>query len=342
VPQPCFDNLLAVLAREAPPRPTLFEFFLNQRLHQRLGGPLDAADGEDAGSRQVMRAFLAAGYDYVTMHASTFGFPSGQRRHAASVSQSEGAVIGDRAGFDAYAWPSPDDHPIDRLDRLAAHQPAGARFVVPGPSGVLENVIHLVGYEQLCYLVIDDPELAGDIFDAVGSRLVRYYELAAPHPAVGACISNDDWGHKTQTLLPPPLMRRFVFPWHRRIVETVHAAGKPVILHSCGARHEIMEDVIGAGYDAVHSFEDLIQPIEAAWEQWGERIALMGGIDVDFLCRAGVEAVRRRTASMIERTRCRGWAVGSGNSIPYYVPDDSYLAMIGEALGTEVTLSAVG
>ncbi|MBI5831520.1 MAG: hypothetical protein HZB16_04310 [Armatimonadetes bacterium] len=329
--QACFDNLLCVLRREEPPRPTLFEFFLNQRLHESLGGPLDPALGDDAGSVQVIRAFAAAGYDYATMHASTFGFPGGQRRHAASVSQSEGAVIATRADFEAYAWPNPDDFPIDRLDRLAPHLPDGAKFVVPGPSGVLENVIHLVGYEQLCYLVIDDPELAGDIFDAVGSRLVRYYQLAAAHPAVGACISNDDWGHKTQTLLPPPLMRRYVFPWHARIVETIHAAGRPVILHSCGARHEIMEDVIGAGFDAVHSFEDLIQPIEAAWEQWGSRIALMGGIDVDFLCRAPLEAVGARVSALIDKTACRGWAVGSGNSIPYYVPDEAYFAMIDAA-----------
>ncbi len=328
---PCFGNLLAVLARKTPDRPTLFEFFLNARLHERLGGPLDETLGEDAGSVQVIRAFMAAGYDYATMHASTFGFPGGTRRHAASVSQSEGAVIGSRADFEAYAWPEPDDHPIDRLDRLAGHLPAGARFIVPGPSGVLENAIHLVGYEQLCLMVLDDPELAGDVFDAVGSRLVRYYELAAPHPAVGACISNDDWGHKTQTALPPALMRRFVFPWHTRIVAAIHAAGKPAILHSCGARHEIIDDIVGIGFDAVHSFEDGIQPIEAAYEQLSDRLALMGGIDVDFLCRAPLDAIRARVEAMIDATACRGWAVGSGNSIPYYVPDEAYLAMIDAA-----------
>ncbi len=31
---PNFNNLLAVLRREVPERPTLFEFFLNERLYQ--------------------------------------------------------------------------------------------------------------------------------------------------------------------------------------------------------------------------------------------------------------------------------------------------------------------
>ena len=36
LPSPDFDNLLAVLRREVPARPTLFEFFHNERLYQRL------------------------------------------------------------------------------------------------------------------------------------------------------------------------------------------------------------------------------------------------------------------------------------------------------------------
>jgi hypothetical protein len=36
---PDFSNLLAVLQRKAPPRPTLFEFFLHPRLYERLAGP---------------------------------------------------------------------------------------------------------------------------------------------------------------------------------------------------------------------------------------------------------------------------------------------------------------
>ena len=36
--RPEFDNLLAVLRRGRPARPTVFEFFLNPRLYRRLLG----------------------------------------------------------------------------------------------------------------------------------------------------------------------------------------------------------------------------------------------------------------------------------------------------------------
>jgi uroporphyrinogen decarboxylase len=40
----------------------------------------------------------------------------------------------------------------------------------------------------------ENPELVGDIFEAVGSRLARHYEICSKFDSVGALVSNDDWG----------------------------------------------------------------------------------------------------------------------------------------------------
>jgi uroporphyrinogen decarboxylase len=123
---------------------------------------------------------------------------------------------------------------LSRLDRLSDHLPDGMKLIVYGPGGVLENVIALVGYDNLCYLLVDDRELVQEIFDAIGSRLVKYYEICAPFKTVGVLISNDDWGFNTQTMLSVEDMRQYVIPWHKKIAEVIHASGKPAILHSCG------------------------------------------------------------------------------------------------------------
>ena len=48
--RPDFDNLLAILHLEEPTRPTLFEFFLNDRLYARLAGaPYTGAPDDDDG-----------------------------------------------------------------------------------------------------------------------------------------------------------------------------------------------------------------------------------------------------------------------------------------------------
>lgn len=285
---PDFENLVRVLRREKPKRPTLFEFFLNGRLYKKLAGaawtdePSLVAQG-----RMLIHAFGNAGYDYATVPGASWYFPMGERHREKSFSVNEGAVITDRASFDAYPWPDPDAADYSSLDDLAADLPRGMKLIVSGPMGVLENVMHLVGHDNLCYMIADDPLLADDIFEAVGSRLVRHYERAAKHDSVGACISNDDWGFKTQTMLSPAHLRYFVFPWHKQIVEVIHAAGKPAILHSCGQLEAVMDDVIDEmRFDGKHSFEDAICPVEEAYRRWGNRIAILGGIDLGFVCTA--------------------------------------------------------
>jgi len=89
-------------------------------------------------------------------------------------------------------------------------------------------------------------------------------------------------------------------------------------------------------YDAKHSFEDTILPVEEAYEKYQGRIAVLGGIDLDFVCRASPREIRKRSEAMLERSSGRGgFALGTGNSVPEYVPDENYFAMIDAALGAQ-------
>ena len=335
VGEPDFGNLLAVLQRQRPSRPTLFEFFLNGPLYTRLAGePQPAWPAALADQLRVVHAFHNAGYDYATFRIPGFRFPAGPVAQQATRSLNDGAVIRDRASFAAYPWLDPDAVDYSILDQVVPCIPPGMKLIVCGPGGVLENAIGLVGYESLCLMIMDDEDLAAELFAAVGSRLARFYRRVVEYDSVGAVIGNDDWGFKSQTMLSPADMRRFVFPWHRQSVAAAHAAGKPAILHSCGCLGEVMDDVIDdIQYDAKHSFEDAIQPIEDAYEQYHDRIALLGGIDLDFICRSTPEEVHTRSTQMLERAAGRGaYALGTGNSVPEYVPDQGYFAMIRAAV----------
>jgi uroporphyrinogen decarboxylase len=212
--------------------------------------------------------------------------------------------------------------------------PEGMKLIFPSPDGVLENATSIVGYEALCYMILDQEKLAYAIFEAIGSRMVRFFEICAVHSVVGACIADDDWGFKTQTQFSPRDMRKFVFPWHKKIVETVHAAGKPILLHSCGHFQRIINDVIeDLKFDGRHSYEDIIMPVEEAYEKYHDRLAILGGIDMDFICRSSPQEVYRRSKAMLERSVARGsYALGTGNSVPDFVPEENYYAMIWAAL----------
>lgn len=326
--EPNFENILKVLKRQQPDRPTLFEFYLDNGISQRLTGQKAKSAWDCSWNYQmIIPAMQKAGYDYATMHSCDFGFPV-NRQQGRTVSMSHG-VIEDEASFLAYPFMDPDKCDEGRLAKAEKLLPKGMKIIVFGPSGVLENVISLVGYETLCYMIHDDEKLAERIFDAVGGRLVRYYERCLRYDCVGAIISNDDWGFNSGTMLSTDDMRKYVFPYHRQIVALAHRAGRPVILHSCGNLERVMDEIIDdMKFDGKHSYEDKILPVEEAYERFKDRIAVLGGIDVDFVCRSSSREVYERCKAIVDKTKCVGYALGTGNSIPDYIPEENFKAML--------------
>jgi uroporphyrinogen decarboxylase len=55
----------------------------------------------------------------------------------------------------------------------------------------------------------------------------------------------------------------------------------------------------------------------------------LGGIDVDFMCRSTPREIKLRCQKMLARSSGRGgYALGTGNSVPEYIPYDNFIAMI--------------
>ncbi|MCL2821337.1 MAG: hypothetical protein FWD38_11040 [Oscillospiraceae bacterium] len=332
--EPDFNEFLCVLNKGKPSRPVLFEFFMNPVIYEILAGYKQKENTEESRCEQMIDAFHAGGYDFATVHASDFSFPIAKREFQKTSSLNDGFVITDKKSFDEYRWPDPRDFDCSRLDKMGKYMPDGMKLMVAGPCGVLENTIALVGYENLCFLLLDEPELVEQVFTEVGERLYKYYQTAAAHDAVGLLMVNDDWGFNTQTFLSPKDMRRYIFPWHKKIVELAHQHNKPAILHSCGFADEIMDDIIDdIKFDGKHSYEDVIKPVEESYKLWGRRIGILGGIDVDFLIRSSTDVITKRSSQMLELAEENGsYALGSGNSIPEYIPYEHYKAMIDAAL----------
>jgi uroporphyrinogen decarboxylase len=85
------------------------------------------------------------------------------------------------------------------------------------------------------------------------------------------------------------------------------------------------------GIDARHSFEDAILPVTEAYEKYGHRIAILGGIDVDFLCRSKEEDIRKRVRDTLDVCmQGSGYCLGTGNTVTNYIPLESYLVMLDE------------
>ena len=95
-----------------------------------------------------------------------------------------------------------------------------------------------------------------------------------------------------------------------------------------------MNDIIDyMGFDGKHSYEDTIVPVEDSYEQWHNRIAILGGIDVNFVVTRTEEEITARCRAMLKRAQGRGaYALGTGNSVPEFIPQEKYIALLKAAL----------
>ena len=139
-------------------------------------------------------------------------------------------------------------------------------------------------------------------------------------------------GFKTGLMISPNDTRELVLSSHIVLARLAQKAGRQIFLHSCGKKNDIRDDLIDViGFDALHSFEDTIELVTTAKRTYGHKVALFGGIDVDFLCRADENAIRERVRSTLDICLPGGgYCLGTGNSVANYIPLDNYLTMIDE------------
>jgi uroporphyrinogen decarboxylase len=240
-------------------------------------------------------------------------------------------IIMNREDYEAYEWPSVDSINLVALDLLEGMIPPEMKmscFVM----GIFEDLRLLMGIEQMAYKSIDEPELLGDILENLTVLAEATVDRAAAHPSCGFIFYADDIGHTNSTMVSPKFLREWVFPRQKRIADACHKHGKPFLFHTCGHVDAIMEDLIETvGIDAFHSFQDNIEPVEEVYRKYGDRISILGGLDVDLLSRGTPEQVRKRTREILQVCAPGGgFCMGSGNSLPNFVNVDNYYAMLDE------------
>jgi uroporphyrinogen decarboxylase len=198
--------------------------------------------------------------------------------------------------------------------------------------GIFEASRDIVGYEPLCVMQCMDPDLFRDLFIKIGDLWVELWKWVIKNYSDIYVFfrMGDDLGHKTSTLLDPEIIRQHIFPQYKRIIDLVHSSGKKFLLHSCGNIFPLMDDIIALGIDAKHSNEDQIAPFSEWIEKYSDRIGLFGGFDLNLLILNDQETIRKTVLEqgMIFRNKAKGFGLGSGNSIPEYVPVNGFLAMI--------------
>lgn len=326
-PSPDFSVLRKVLFRDGiPPYVPLYELFADNPVMKSITGK------EISSPSDTVDFYYRCGYDYVP------AWPSYTMNIGNLIDSRQPYPITNRESFNAHQWPEAGEIGMNQFDEINSVLPQGMKIIAQ-TGGPLEMAEALFGYENLCYMLYDDSALVSDVFEYIGRLYRNIYTKFTAQKNIGAVVISDDMGFKTQTLIDVPSLKKYVFPIYRELAEIIHARELPCILHSCGQLSEVMDSLISeVKIDAKHSYEDAILPVEEAKRVYGDRIAVLGGFDLDRLCRSSPDEIMLYTHKLIDMGRNGGYALGSGNSIASYVPPENFLAMISAAHKSRKTI----
>ena len=77
---------------------------------------------------------------------------------------------------------------------------------------------------------------------------------------------------------------------------------------------------------------NVFMPVEEVHAKWGDRIGLIGGVDMDIMAQGSEEDVRRRARQILDACASKGrYVLGTGNSVANYIPIKNYKALLSEA-----------
>jgi uroporphyrinogen decarboxylase len=314
---------------------------------------MDSFLGREANTTEDRIEFYAgAGYDYIPVSMAKWfsGVPSREeetiqaRSHRAgrknrivfSQKESKTGLVSTREEFCRYDW---SHHgwlrgggDLSYLNHLAQLMPEGMKLIA-WSDGIFEFFSKFIGYERFCFALHDDGDFIEEVFREVGRRAVKAYERVARHPAVGAVWLADDIGYSEGLLWEPGLMRRHLFPWYKEIGRIARQNGKPFIFHSDGRLWDVVPDLLDAGVNALQPIEPKSWDPLAIKKRYGNRLCIMGTIDLDLLCRGTGDQVMRMVKKHIDLLGADGgFVVGTSNTPTWYMNQGNFKAMLDTAL----------
>jgi methylmalonyl-CoA mutase cobalamin-binding domain/chain len=332
---PDFQRYMTALYCQEPDRVPLGEWEIDRSLKEGfLGKKIESINDE-------IEFWLQAGFDYVPARSGIMDSPQGPKRISEEPSDigsvqknsrkwamEHDGIIRNWEEFENFVWPSPDDFDLSKWSIFDKILPKGMK-VIYVYGKILTPVWMYMGTETFYYALKDNEALIEALFEKVKKIQFEIFQRVVEHECVGAVLNNDDIAHNNGLMIHPQYLRKYVFPFYKKIGGICRDKGLGYIFHSDGDCTEAMTDIIDCGYHGFNPIQPNAMDIEEAKAKWGRKLCLIGNINLDSTLTTGTPGDVK--AEVYERIRTiapgGGYMVASSNSIPDYVPLENMKAM---------------
>ncbi len=192
--------------------------------------------------------------------------------------------------------------------------------------GGFDTPRQLMGDELACLAYYDQPELMHEILDTITDTALQVLDRVTAEVPVDRIFVHEDMAGKNGPLAGPAQVREFIAPYYRKVWDLASDRGVKLFSQdSDGNMMPVIESFLEAGVNVIYPNEPAAgMDIVAIREQFGKRLALVGGIDKHVL-RSGHDAIRRELeAKLIPLARDGGIMFGLDHRIPNGTPLEAY------------------
>ncbi|NSW83551.1 MAG: hypothetical protein HPY90_09820 [Syntrophothermus sp.] len=164
-------------------------------------------------------------------------------------------------------------------------------------EGGFTRALNLFGWQDFFRVLAKSP---GDVVSVIGETCQSLEGTALEMLQAGAdgIIIGDDIAYRKGLFVSPELLREVLWGPLARMIERIKVrVGAPVFFHSEGNIWQALPDIVGAGFDGVHSLEPSSgMDLGEVRRVFGETLCLMGNLEVQYLlCHEESDLVREVT-----------------------------------------------
>jgi hypothetical protein len=189
----------------------------------------------------------------------------------------------------------------------------------------LDPTWHSMGFETFCIALYDDQEFLLELLNMYTDWLAKVGERFC-EIGFDFMWAADDIAFKTGTLFSPKSYREILLPMTKKVADKISL---PWIYHSDGDLMPIMDDLLSQGMNAIHPLEPGSMDPLFLKEKYGDRICLVGNINIDTLTFGTPEKVDAEVKQRIkELAPGGGYMVSSSNSVTDYCKPENAVAMV--------------
>ncbi|MCL2664148.1 MAG: hypothetical protein FWE82_00900 [Defluviitaleaceae bacterium] len=207
-----------------------------------------------------------------------------------------------------------DHFESDLLRRETDAEPRGVNF-----TGLFGFGRDLMGLENFCIAIYDDPGLVEKILDSRVEMAADLYRRAFKTQAIDYVQIWEDMAYKTAPLVSPEFMEKHMVPRYKQMTDCFRAGGAKLIMMDCdGCIDKIMPLLKPGGMDGIYPCEIAAGSDPVRLRKEYPHLALKGGIDKRKFSSEG-------TAGVKEEIKRLAPILKDGAFIPYidhFIPPD--------------------